>query len=93
MILLDKVTKRYGDRTALHPTDLSVPEGGVTALIGPSGCGKSTLIRIVLDLVVPDGGTVSVDGTAVTRDSAEGVPTKGRLRHPGWRPFPPSHRP
>ena len=76
MILLEKVTKRYGERTALGPTDLKVDEGTVTALIGPSGCGKSTLIRTVLDLVPPDGGTVTVDGTPVDRDSAESVRRK-----------------
>ena len=76
MILLERVTKRYGDRVALHPTDLVVAEGGVTALIGPSGCGKSTLVRTVLDLVEPDGGRVTLDGEGVTRESAESVRRK-----------------
>lgn len=76
MIHLRGVTKRYGDRIALHPTDLVVDEGGVTALIGPSGCGKSTLIRTVLGLIEPDGGSVGVGGEAVTRATAEGVRRK-----------------
>ncbi len=76
MILLERVTKRYGERVALHPTNLVVAEGGVTALIGPSGCGKSTLIRTVLGLVPPDEGRVEVDGEAVTPQTAESVRRK-----------------
>ena len=73
MINLQGVTKRYGARVALAPTDLTVDSGGVTALIGPSGCGKSTLVRTVLALIEPDGGQVTVDGQAVTPQSAEAV--------------------
>ncbi len=76
MIHLQDVTKRYGERIALHPTDLDVAEGGVTALIGPSGCGKSTLIRTVLGLIEPDGGRVTVNGQGVNRESAEAVRRK-----------------
>lgn len=76
MILLERVTKRYGDRTALHPTDLVVAEGGVTALIGPSGCGKSTLVRTVLGLIEPDGGQVTVGGETVARASVDSVRQK-----------------
>jgi osmoprotectant transport system ATP-binding protein len=76
MIQLQGVTKRYGDRTALHPTDLTVPEGEVTALIGPSGCGKSTLIRTVLGLIEPDGGKVSVAGSEVMPATAQEVRRK-----------------
>ena len=71
MIKLQGVTKRYGERIALQPTDLLVSEGAATALIGPSGCGKSTLIRTVLGLVEPDAGSVTIGGTTLTRASAE----------------------
>ncbi|RYG24480.1 ATP-binding cassette domain-containing protein [bacterium] len=76
MIELRGVTKRYGGQTALHPTDLAVPEGTVTALIGPSGCGKSTLIRTVLGLIEPDGGKVAVGGKAVTSQTVQGIRRK-----------------
>lgn len=76
MIRLQGVTKRYGERVALQPTDLTVEEGKVTALIGPSGCGKSTLIRTVLGLVRPDGGTVEISGERVTPETAEAVRQK-----------------
>ncbi len=76
MIQLTGVTKRYGERVALHPTDLVVAEGTMTALIGPSGCGKSTLVRTVLGLIEPDGGKVMVGGDNVTKESAESARRK-----------------
>jgi len=62
MIELSGVTKRYGERVALHPLDLAIPRGRTTVLIGTSGCGKSTLIRMLVGLVEPDGGTLAFDG-------------------------------
>lgn len=76
MIRIQGVTKRYGERVALQPTDLVVEQGKVTALIGPSGCGKSTLIRTVLGLVVPDGGTVEISGERVTPTTAQAIRQK-----------------
>jgi len=67
------VTKRYGPAVALHPTDLAVARGERVALLGTSGGGKSTLLRIMLRLVVPDAGTVRLDGTEVTAATAEAV--------------------
>jgi osmoprotectant transport system ATP-binding protein len=66
MIQLQGVSKRYGDLTALHPTDLTVEAGKTTVLIGPSGCGKSTLLRLVMGLLEPTTGTVVFDGVPVT---------------------------
>ena len=66
MITLQNVSKRYGDRVALHPTDLIFNQGEVAALIGPSGCGKSTLLRLILGLIEPSTGEVRLDGEGVT---------------------------
>ena len=65
MIELVGVSKRYGGRTVLAPMNLSFREGGTTALIGPSGCGKSTLLRLIVGLIRPDEGTVTVGGVVV----------------------------
>jgi D-methionine transport system ATP-binding protein len=51
---------------ALHPTDLSVPNGEVFGLIGHSGAGKSTLLRLINRLEAPSGGKIIVDGEDVT---------------------------
>jgi osmoprotectant transport system ATP-binding protein len=66
MLVLDNVSKRYGDTIALRPTSLSVAAGSTTALIGPSGCGKTTALRLMLGLVQPDTGTVRLDGQVLT---------------------------
>jgi NitT/TauT family transport system ATP-binding protein len=52
---------------ALRDIDLAIGRGEFISLIGPSGCGKSTLLRIVGDLIVPSGGTVTVNGKPARR--------------------------
>jgi Cu-processing system ATP-binding protein len=59
------ISKRYGRVPVLRGIDLAVKAGRVTALLGPNGAGKSTLIRVLLGLVRPDEGTVSVAGAPV----------------------------
>lgn len=66
MIAFAEVSKVYGKRTVLHPTSLRVEKGESLALIGTSGCGKSTLLRLVIGLIRPDSGQVSLDGTVLT---------------------------
>ncbi len=62
LVVLEKVTRRYGDVTAVRGVDLEVREGEVLGILGPSGAGKSTLLRLV-DLLEPaDEGRVSVMG-------------------------------
>lgn len=66
MLSLDGVSKRFGGRAAVEDATLAVGAGERLALVGPSGCGKSTLLKIVLGIVTPDRGRVSVDGVEVT---------------------------
>jgi ABC-2 type transport system ATP-binding protein len=54
--------KRYGDLWALRDCYLSVPEGRVVGLVGPNGAGKSTLLSLVMGLIEPTCGTVTVSG-------------------------------
>ena len=75
MVRLDNVSKRYGERVALHPLTLELAGGATTALIGPSGCGKSTLLRMIVGLVAPDTGRVEIGGVALAPDNAD------KLRH------------
>lgn len=70
MLELSRVSKAYEQVQALESTDLSIAPGQTTVLIGPSGCGKSTLLRLMIGLIPPNTGTVSFDGTPVTRESA-----------------------
>jgi ABC-2 type transport system ATP-binding protein len=60
--------KSYGRTAALRGVNLTVPEGAVYVLIGPNGAGKSTALRIVLDLVRADSGSVDALGLDPRRD-------------------------
>jgi sulfate transport system ATP-binding protein len=66
-IEIDRVAKRFGGFVALDEVSVSIPTGGLTALLGPSGGGKSTLLRIIAGLEHADSGTVHIEGTDATR--------------------------
>ena len=65
MITLADIHKSFGDNHVLRGISITVPEGGVTALIGASGSGKSTLLRCVNLLETPRSGEVRIDDTVV----------------------------
>ncbi len=60
MIELKGVSKSYGGSVVLAELDLTIAPGRTAVLIGPSGCGKSTLLRLMIGLVPPDTGSVSI---------------------------------
>jgi branched-chain amino acid transport system ATP-binding protein len=61
------VVRRFGGVVAVDDVDLSVPPGRITALVGPNGAGKSTLFDCLSGALRPDGGTVLLGGTDITR--------------------------
>jgi osmoprotectant transport system ATP-binding protein len=65
MMELRAVCKKFGQTQALFPTDLTIFRGKTTVLIGPSGCGKSTILRLMIGLIWPDSGSVTVDGVTI----------------------------
>ncbi len=65
MIVLDKVSKRYGDFQVLTDCSTQVARSEVVVVCGPSGSGKSTLIKTVNGLEPFQGGTITVDGIDV----------------------------
>jgi len=60
MLAFDRVVKRYGERVALASVSFDVGSGEVFGLLGPNGAGKTSLIRLALDIVRPDEGSVTV---------------------------------
>ncbi len=56
------VTVKFGGLTALDKISLTVPWGGVVAVIGPNGSGKSTMFNVITGLVEADGGSIKFDG-------------------------------
>src|SRR5215212_9508979 len=58
LVTFDRVTKRFGDFTAVDGLTLEIFEREFFALLGPSGCGKTTLLRLLAGFETPDGGRV-----------------------------------
>jgi ABC-2 type transport system ATP-binding protein len=56
------VGKRYAAHVAVRDLSLQVPRGAVYGLLGPNGAGKTTTIRMILNIIVPDSGTISLFG-------------------------------
>jgi osmoprotectant transport system ATP-binding protein len=76
VILLQRLSKRYGATLAVDDVSLEVARGECVFLVGASGCGKTTTLKLVNRLVEPDAGTVLVDG----RDVRESAPHELRRR-------------
>ena len=60
----------FDGRRVLDRVSLGVDAGEIVAILGPSGAGKSTLLRIIAGLLVPDSGTVMLDGVDITHRPA-----------------------
>jgi sulfate/thiosulfate transport system ATP-binding protein len=69
-IELQRITKMFGDFTALQDVQLSIASGKLVALLGPSGSGKTTLLRIIAGLEIPEYGAVLFEGADVTHRRA-----------------------
>src|SRR5262249_33446355 len=61
----DGLTKRFGDRTVVNDVDLEVPRGTAFGYLGPNGAGKTTLIRMLLGLIRPTKGRMTLLGLPV----------------------------
>ena len=67
MIQLEGITKSFGTLQVLRGIDLNIDKGEIVSIVGPSGAGKTTLLQIMGTLDAPDSGTVTIDGTLVSR--------------------------
>lgn len=61
-VRLQGVSKRFGNHNAVSDLDLVVPRGSIYGLLGPNGSGKTTTIRMIMGILHPDVGTVSLFG-------------------------------
>ncbi|MFN8220556.1 MAG: ABC transporter ATP-binding protein [Fimbriimonadales bacterium] len=74
VVSMRRVTKRFGEFTALDGVDLNVRPQTIHAIVGENGAGKTTLMRVLYGAIRPEAGEVLLDGAAVQfRNSAEAI--------------------
>ncbi len=61
-LILTDVTKRYGDFVAVDKINVSIPKGSIYGFLGPNGAGKTTTIRMIMSIIYPDEGEISILG-------------------------------
>ena len=80
MIVLENLTKSFGTTRILRGLSLEVPDGQNTVIIGSSGAGKSVTLKLIVRLLEPDSGRVTVDGADVGEmDRDELAALRGRI--------------
>jgi ABC-2 type transport system ATP-binding protein len=67
-LLLDGVSKSYAGHAAVKNLSLAVPRGTIYGILGPNGAGKSTTLRMVMNIIIRDSGTISLLGSDPERD-------------------------
>ena len=78
-LIIDSVSKRFGEVLALDDVSLGIKPGEVFGFLGANGAGKTTAMRIVLDILRPDSGTITWNGNAEHRAAERdlGLPARG----------------
>jgi ABC-2 type transport system ATP-binding protein len=71
MIAARKLTRRYGDFTAVNEINFEIPAGGICAFLGPNGAGKSTTVKMLTGLLQPTAGEAEVAGLRVSTSSLD----------------------
>lgn len=65
-VILDNITKKFGEFTAVDNLSLAVRPGRIYGLLGPNGAGKTTTIRMIVNITVPDSGQIRLFGQRIT---------------------------
>ena len=71
---LDRLSKQFDGKYAVHDLSLGLEEGGLLCILGSSGCGKTTTLNMIGGFLKPDGGRVLLDGQDITALSPERRP-------------------
>jgi ABC-2 type transport system ATP-binding protein len=70
---VENVTKNYGSFCAVDQVSFDVNYGEIFAMLGPNGAGKSTTIRMLLDILKPDSGTIRLFGAPITAEAKDRI--------------------
>ena len=78
-IVIENLTKMYGAQKALDNVSVKIQSGQITGLLGPNGAGKSTLMKIITGSIIPEEGSVLVNGIDVLKEPLRVQRTLGYL--------------
>ena len=65
---VQNITKRFGDFEAVKDLSFTIPEKTIYGLLGPNGAGKTTTIRMVMNIIIPDSGSIRILGRKMDND-------------------------
>ena len=68
MLKVDGIRKTFGETVAVEALSFESPPGEIFGLLGPNGAGKSTTIRMIMNIIAPDSGTIHFQGSPITED-------------------------
>jgi branched-chain amino acid transport system ATP-binding protein len=80
VLSVDNVSVAFGGVAALTDVTMSVAQGEIVGIIGPNGAGKTTLLNVICGLTRPDAGTVTLQGTDITRMKPSRIAERGLMR-------------
>ena len=84
-LMLRGVSKSFGSFQAIKDLSMEVREGALFGFLGPNGAGKTTTMRMILDLIRPDSGQITWNGTPVREVAPSAICQKNVDSIPGWR--------
>ncbi len=76
MISAQRLTRRFGSRTAVNDVTFEVGRSEIVALLGPNGAGKTTTLRMLAGLIAPTSGSIAVDGVPLSRATGAAIRTR-----------------
>lgn len=78
-LLLENITKRYGNNTVVSNANISVSKNEFVTIVGPSGCGKTTILRMIAGFIEPSEGRITLDNDEIVNTSKKvAVPPEKR---------------
>lgn len=85
MLQVDKIDVAYGDVEVLHEVSLDIKEGELVAVIGANGAGKTTLLKTISGLLRPFNGSISFEGSIISKLSPDRIVSNGIVHVPEGR--------